>query len=182
MFQRRKSPAACRLRRRSFARRTWSRSLNNTMSQSASDVAAPVDPNEVTQPMETAPRGKAVKSKPKKATPAGKNTFVPADKQAARPSLDEAVEPIPLCNSCGEPLDHRGRCEACGDVLDIPSEPERPKAKRPRANPPQVPPTPKKQPRRQSRASKPAAKPKAKPASKPKDDDLSDDDFMKFFE
>lgn len=30
--------------------------------------------------------------------------------------LEEAHQPIPLCNSCGEPLDSRGRCPACGDA------------------------------------------------------------------
>jgi len=30
--------------------------------------------------------------------------------------LDAAERPVPLCNKCGEPLDGRGRCPACGAV------------------------------------------------------------------
>ncbi len=123
------------------------------------------------------PAAKPTRSKAKKVTPAGKKTFVPADQQAVRPSLDEAVEPIPLCNNCGEPLDHRGRCEACGDQPE-PAKKAPAKAKRPRTNPPPVPPTPQKQPRRQTRSSKPASR----PTSKPQEEDLSDEDFMKFFD
>jgi len=35
--------------------------------------------------------------------------------------LEQAAQPIPLCNDCGEPLDLRGHCPACGSVLQ--SEP-----------------------------------------------------------
>jgi len=31
--------------------------------------------------------------------------------------LEQAAQPIPLCNSCGEPLNLRGDCPACGPVL-----------------------------------------------------------------
>ncbi len=30
------------------------------------------------------------------------------------PRLDEASQPIPLCNECGEPLNNKGTCTACG--------------------------------------------------------------------
>jgi molecular chaperone DnaK len=48
---------------------------------------------------------------------------------AARPALrlEESEQPIPLCNDCGEPLDLRGQCPACG--------PKRAKAPQPRSNP-----------------------------------------------
>jgi hypothetical protein len=33
---------------------------------------------------------------------------------ASRAALEEADRPVALCNDCGEPLDSRGRCAACG--------------------------------------------------------------------
>ena len=38
----------------------------------------------------------------------------PVSIRSAADSLEEAAEPIPLCNSCGEPLDVRGNCPRCG--------------------------------------------------------------------
>ncbi|MBX3441255.1 MAG: Hsp70 family protein [Planctomyces sp.] len=68
--------------------------------------------------------------------PRGPSTFVPADsgRKAGAPMttppraaslkrerspapIEEADRPILLCNACGEPIDSRGRCVACGEVL-----------------------------------------------------------------
>ena len=42
----------------------------------------------------------------------------PAAPVAAAPvrRLDETDQPVPLCNRCGEPLDHRGTCARCGTI------------------------------------------------------------------
>jgi molecular chaperone DnaK len=40
----------------------------------------------------------------------------PAAAAAPARRIDETDEPVPLCNRCGEPLDHRGTCARCGTV------------------------------------------------------------------
>ncbi len=55
--------------------------------------------------------------RPRVPTQAGKTQLptVPASKQLApgRRSLDDAEQPVPLCNTCGEPLNHKGQCVSC---------------------------------------------------------------------
>ena len=125
---------------------------------------------------------KETPAKPGSVTPSGKNTFVPATPpatdEANAPRLDEAVEPIPLCNACGEPLDHRGRCDAChADSSQAPPQSRRTK------------------PRGATPARKSSTKKKARPSSarpaqqkpaqqKPADPgkDEPEDDFLKYFQ
>jgi len=38
---------------------------------------------------------------------------------ARQSSLEGAEQPVPLCNECGEPLDSKGRCPACGAVPGV---------------------------------------------------------------
>ena len=126
----------------------------------------------------------AEKANPKPGSPkAGTNTFVPvipaedAKAQNAIDSpLDSAVEPIPLCNECGEPLDHRGRCDACHaeDAQPTPKPPRRPKARG--AQPARKP----GEKKRSANARPPAAKQTQKPAEPTSDD--SDDEFLKYFQ
>ena len=72
------------------------------------------------------------------ALPVGASTFRPARKQSKKrtraasnrktpvspsaPVLDRAERPVPLCNDCGEPLDARGVCTACGKKTDSASK------------------------------------------------------------
>lgn len=121
------------------------------------------------------------KGKKRSKTGKGRNTFVPAQSKgksdvpavepAAAPALDAADEPIPLCNSCGEPLDHRGRCAACDAAGTEPARPRRRKPDRSTA-------TPARASQKKRSASRPAP---AKP-TEPAADDLSDDDFLRFFQ
>jgi molecular chaperone DnaK len=127
-------------------------------------------------------RTKETPAKPGSVTPSGKNTFVPATPPAAdgvnAPRLDEAVEPIPLCNACGEPLDHRGRCDAC--QADGSQPPPKSRRKQPRGT------TPARKSSTKKKARPTAARPaQQKPAQqKPADPgkDEPEDDFLKYFQ
>ena len=64
------------------------------------------------------PSTKLASTEPKRPI-AGKPTSAPQSVAGPRsvlskPSLEDASQPIPLCNECGEPLDSRGMCHACG--------------------------------------------------------------------
>lgn len=51
----------------------------------------------------------------------------PAPKSAlSSPRLEEASQPIPLCNECGEPLNHKGVCTACGWSVSSAKKPTTP--------------------------------------------------------
>ncbi|MFK7819846.1 MAG: Hsp70 family protein, partial [Planctomycetaceae bacterium] len=113
----------------------------------------------------------------KRKTEAGKNTYVAASQSSTdsesdvtAPTLDDAIEPIPLCNACGDPLDHRGRCEVCKTDESQPISQSRRK-KTPRGTKPA-----KKSDKRQTR---PQNRP-TQPKSQPKQDD--DDEFLKYFQ
>lgn len=85
-------------------------------------------------PQEQAPASAAAPP----ALPVGASTFRPARKQSKKrtraaskrktpvspsaPVLDRAERPVPLCNDCGEPLDARGVCTACGKKTDSASK------------------------------------------------------------
>jgi molecular chaperone DnaK len=73
------------------------------------------------------PGAKAQAAKPQTAKPPAAGVPAKAPGLGARPKpvprpskvvpLDEAERPIPLCNYCGEALDARGRCTACGRII-----------------------------------------------------------------
>ncbi len=113
---------------------------------------------------------------------AGKNTFVPAGKTQDNPDaptpeqqddLDAAVEPIPLCNTCGEPLDHRGSCAACSAEPTAPLRNRR-KSRQGATPARQTPPA-----RTQKRP--PKTPPRSQPPKLPPDD-IADDEFLKYFQ
>jgi molecular chaperone DnaK len=54
---------------------------------------------------------------PPKTAPAATPPPVKTGSQAT--ALDRAERPIPLCNECGEPLDGKGRCVACGKMFSF---------------------------------------------------------------
>jgi molecular chaperone DnaK len=76
---------------------------------------------------------------------------LPNDDQPS--ALDTASIPVPLCNKCGDPLDHRGECQTCGpSKKKQPAQRTKPKASGEKARP--------------KTGSKPAAR-KAKPKPRP---------------
>ncbi len=83
--------------------------------------------------------------------------------------LDGAAQPIPLCNECGEPLDHRGECAACAKAKRARQAAARAKAK---AKPVKQKPNPVDRARR----SKPRKKPQSTPAL-PTEDEILELEF-----
>lgn len=97
------------------------------------------EPRASKTPRVTADRSKparksTTRSRSPKSDRADKQTTVPAKSVRKSPKprpvpvqnkigqeLEQAAQPIPLCNDCGEPLDLRGHCPACGSGLQ--SEP-----------------------------------------------------------
>lgn len=79
---------------------------------------------------------KAQKKKPKPAAIDGDDDIVDLIEASAADieSLGGGDAPVPLCNSCGEPLDHRGECSACGPTNKSTAPPTR-KAKKVRVPP-----------------------------------------------
>ena len=147
---------------------------------------------------ENAPAADRPKATP---TPALKPKPIPSAAER-RSSIDSSAVPIPLCNACGEPLDSRGACPACGVNAAKPKSPParpaagqtngggRPKsAPPPRSLPPKSPartsspPLPDLEdeilelPARSASAKPPAAKPKS--GSKKED---GEEDFWSAFE
>ncbi|MBT6158154.1 MAG: Hsp70 family protein [Planctomycetaceae bacterium] len=60
-------------------------------------------------------RKPAVRPAPKpRPVPPPKPKKRPARVAASRSTLEEADQPVALCNDCGEPLDNQGRCDKCG--------------------------------------------------------------------
>jgi len=157
--------------------------LKHLPAQPSSEIS-PLD-----NPVLTAPR-KAVKSAPaataskpplqRPATP----TPARASKPEGRQRLEDADRPIPLCNSCGEPFDARGRCTGCGTTLGA-SAPPRAASRKPviKPTPPKGMPSVKSSKPRQtpeSLADTDALKlsppsPKKPPARRPSKDDGADD-------
>ena len=71
----------------------------------------------------------AASAPPKPAVPAPK-PVPPPGRTAVASKLEESAVPIPLCNECGEPLNARGVCSACGPQKTVPvSKPAAPAAK-----------------------------------------------------
>ena len=67
------------------------------------------------QAVASAKRKPAVRPAPKpRPIPPPKPKKRPARVSASRASLEEADQPVALCNDCGEPLDNQGRCNKCG--------------------------------------------------------------------
>ena len=75
----------------------------------------------------------------------------------------ESLRPVPLCNDCGEPLDHKGRCSSCK------TEEKKPGA-------PRVSVRPRKKPAASSSGQKPRSGPASSPAI-PSDDEIMELDF-----
>ncbi|MEO2034173.1 MAG: Hsp70 family protein, partial [Planctomycetaceae bacterium] len=59
---------------------------------------------------------------------------IPTQKQL-RKELEQAAQPVPLCNDCGEPLDLRGHCPACGPTLRVETPRKRPAKSRKKPQP-----------------------------------------------
>jgi len=78
----------------------------------------------------------------------------------ARDKLETSEIPIPLCNECGEPLDSRGQCTACGASLKTPQ--------RTASAPSRTPAAPAAGTSRGAPAPSPATKPARKAASPPR--------------
>lgn len=50
-----------------------------------------------------------------------------ASNQLRDHEIESSSQPVPLCNDCGEPLDRKGKCPACGyEVGGTPAEPPKP--------------------------------------------------------
>ncbi len=92
--------------------------LKTLPAEATSDIR-PLD-----QAVLTSPANKTARSVPASPPPAPQ-VYRPASpppvamrpKSPAQQRLEEADQPIPLCNSCGEPFDARGRCMRCGAAL-----------------------------------------------------------------
>ncbi len=101
------------------------------------------------------PERKADAAPPPPELAVGSSTFRPARKGTAKKptraaqrkpqssrsglDLDRAERPIPLCNDCGEPLNSRGVCTACGKTTDSASK-RGVKGRKPRPKPAVAPP------------------------------------------
>lgn len=107
----------------------------------------PTEPNSDIRPLDaavlTAEAPAAVRTpKPRPAStaaqvhrPAAASPVRAAKSEGAR-RLEEADRPIPLCNSCGEPFDARGRCISCGAQMGaMPSVPPRAASRKPVVKP-----------------------------------------------
>lgn len=105
-------------------------------------------PAQSATPAAAKPRKPAVARAPAAKPPAVKKPKpreMPAPKPRAslsrRPGeIDDAVQPVPLCDLCGDPLNSAGECGACGSrVPAAPAAPKRKKRPRPAAAKPAVP-------------------------------------------
>jgi molecular chaperone DnaK len=96
-------------------------------------------------------------------------------KSKGRSGLDSASNPVPLCNSCGDPLDHRGVCSACG-----PKKKKKPatrtKTSSTQARPKSAAPKPASAQKPATKKSRPKPKPSLGPAI-PSDDEIMELDF-----
>ncbi len=111
----------------------------NLVPQLATDQREATDVAVVPQQAASAASSNTKPSAPASARPAAPalkpRPVPPAGAGAAKPAnpLENSDEPVPLCNSCGEPLDARGRCAACGTSQNSSQEKgRRPAAKRSR--------------------------------------------------
>ncbi|HVW02262.1 MAG TPA: Hsp70 family protein [Planctomycetaceae bacterium] len=95
-------------------------------------VAAPLTPvagnrlSAAAPPKPASPRPTAAPAanRPKPApAPAPKPKPIPSAPGWRDSTLESSPVPIPLCNSCGEPLDSRGTCPACGPAGAKPKSP-----------------------------------------------------------
>ncbi len=89
-----------------------------TVPKPVAKAPAPAAPQAVSPPPLPASARVASPAPPPLPVSAGAPAAKPKAKGTAVTSkmLDAAERPIPLCNKCGEPLDARGRCPACGAV------------------------------------------------------------------
>jgi molecular chaperone DnaK len=92
-----------------------------TTLKSDEDVARPAMRKRPAQIEPTAQKKIAARRKPAvRPAPAPRTSAPPKPKKrstrvaARRSALEEADQPVALCNDCGEPLDNQGRCDKCG--------------------------------------------------------------------
>ncbi|QDT54137.1 Chaperone protein DnaK [Caulifigura coniformis] len=107
---------------------TRTENLKHLPAQPSSDIS-PLDTPVLTAARKGSPIPVALPPLPPPAPPQPKSQR-PAAATPARPvnpgarqRLEEADRPIPLCNSCGEPFDARGRCPGCGTTLNSSTPP-----------------------------------------------------------
>jgi molecular chaperone DnaK len=83
------------------------------------DVSPALPASTFVKPVAAAkPQASAVRKLPKAAAPKSVATKRPSPEAAAM--LERAQRPIPLCNYCGEPINARGKCSACGRTAPPP--------------------------------------------------------------
>lgn len=76
-------------------------------------AAAAMKPTQ-SKPVAPAPSSARPPQVPVKPTPAKTPAAVAPKSALSSPKLDDASQPIPLCNECGEALNFKGICPACG--------------------------------------------------------------------